>query len=202
MLNPILDSHTWAAVPFQFWSVVVFIFGCIVGSFLNVCIHRLPLEQSAVSPPSHCPHCKYSIPFYLNIPLVTWIYLRGKCKNCGAPISVRYFLVELLTALTFLVCWLYFGRQSIALALIYSIFLSGLIVATATDFEHILIPDEITIGGMVAGFIFSFLVPSLQGKDSLKEAIASSLLGMAVGAGSIYALLRGGKLVFGRKRKK
>jgi Type II secretory pathway, prepilin signal peptidase PulO and related peptidases len=181
----------------------MFVLGSIVGSFLNVCIHRLPLEQSVVSPPSHCPHCKYSIPFYLNIPLVTWVYLRGKCRNCGAPISVRYLLVELLTALTFLGCWVYFGRQSPALALIYAIFLSGLIVATATDFEHIIIPDEITIGGMVAGFIFSFLVPSLQGKDySLKESISSSLLGMAAGAGSIYALLRGGKLVFGRKRKK
>jgi leader peptidase (prepilin peptidase)/N-methyltransferase len=203
MLKAIFDPAYWAVVPFHFWSAVMFVLGSIVGSFLNVCIHRLPLEQSVVSPPSHCPHCKYSIPFYLNIPLVTWVYLRGKCRNCGARISVRYFLVELLTALTFLGCWLYFGRQSPALALIYSIFLSGLIVATATDFETILIPDEITIGGMVAGFIFSFLVPSLQGKDySLKEAIASSLFGIGVGAGSIYALLRGGKVVFGRKRKK
>src|SRR6266481_8161387 len=200
MISPIFDSQTWAAVPFHFWSLCFFVFGCIVGSFLNVCIYRMPLGLSVVMPPSHCPHCKYSIPFYLNIPLVTWVYLRGKCRNCGAPISIRYFLVELLTALTFLGCWLFFGRQSVALALIYSIFLSGLIVATATDFEHIIIPDEITIGGMVAGFIFSFLVPSLQGKDySLKDAMASSLLGMAVGAGSIYTLLRVGKLVFGRK---
>jgi len=115
---------------------------------------------------------------------------------------VRYFLVELLTGITFLGCWLFFGRQSVALALIYSIFLSGLIVATATDFEHIIIPDEITFGGMVAGFVFSFLVPSLQGESSLTSAMRNSLLGMGLGAGSIYALLRGGKLVFGRKRKK
>jgi leader peptidase (prepilin peptidase)/N-methyltransferase len=196
------DPHYWAAVPFHFWSVVMFVLGSIVGSFLNVCIHRLPLEQSVVSPPSHCPHCKYSIPFYLNIPLVTWLYLRGKCANCGAPISVRYFLVELLTAVTFLGCWLFFGHQSVALALIYSIFLSGLIVATATDFEHIIIPDEITIGGMVAGFIFSIFVPALHGTTSFKDSMASSLVGMAFGAGFIYALLRGGKLVFGRKRRK
>jgi leader peptidase (prepilin peptidase)/N-methyltransferase len=202
MLKAIFDPHYWAAVPFHFWSVVMFAFGSIVGSFLNVCIHRLPLEQSVVSPPSHCPHCKYSIPFYLNIPLVTWVYLRGKCANCGASISIRYFLVELLTAITFLGCWLAFGHQSVALALIYSVFLSGLIVATATDFEHIIIPDEITIGGMIAGFIFSFLVPSLQGESSLTGSMRSSLLGMGLGAGSIYALLRGGKLVFGRKRKK
>jgi leader peptidase (prepilin peptidase)/N-methyltransferase len=201
MLRAILDPQYWAAVPFHFWSVVMFALGSIVGSFLNVCIHRLPLEQSVVSPPSHCPHCKYSIPFYLNIPLVTWLYLRGKCKNCGAPISIRYFLVELLTAITFLGCWLFFGRQSVALALIYSIFLSGLIVATATDFEHIIIPDEITKGGMVAGFILSFFVPALQGTTSFKDSMARSLLGMAAGAGSIYLLLRGGKYVFGRKRK-
>lgn len=202
MLKAIFDPHYWAAVPFHFWSVVMFALGSIVGSFLNVCIHRLPLEQSVVSPPSHCPHCKYSIPFYLNIPLVTWVYLRGKCANCGAPISIRYFLVELLTAVTFLGCWLFFGHQSAALALIYSVFLSGLIVATATDFEHIIIPDEITFGGMIAGFIFSIFVPALQGTDKFKDSMASSLIGMAVGAGSIYALLRGGKLVFGRKRKK
>lgn len=202
MLKAIFDPHYWAVVPFHFWSVVMFTLGSIIGSFLNVCIHRLPLEQSVVSPPSHCPHCKYAIPFYLNIPLVTWVYLRGKCANCGAPISIRYFLVELLTAVTFLGCWLAFGRHSPALALVYSVFLSGLIVATATDFEHIIIPDEITIGGMVAGFIFSFLVPSLQGEISLTGSMRSSLFGMAFGAGSIYALLRGGKLVFGRKRKK
>ena len=201
MLNAIFDPHYWAVVPFHFWSAVMFCLGSIVGSFLNVCIHRLPLEQSVVSPPSHCPHCKYSIPFYLNIPLVTWLYLRGKCKNCGAPISIRYFLVELLASLTFLGCWLYFGRQSVALALIYSIFLSGLIVATATDFEHIIIPDEITIGGMVVGFIFSIFVPALQGETSMRYSMRNSLLGTAMGAGSIYALLRGGKLVFGRKRK-
>ena len=110
---PSFDSHNWAAVPFHFWSVVFFVFGSIVGSFLNVCIHRLPLGESIVSPPSHCPHCKYSIPWYLNIPLVTWLYLRGKCRNCGAPISIRYFLVELLTAVVFLGCWLAYRRQSV-----------------------------------------------------------------------------------------
>jgi len=200
MLNPILDSHTWAAVPFQFWSVVLFIFVCIVGSFLNVCIHRLPLGQSVVSPPSHCPHCKYSIPWYLNIPLITWVYLGGKCRNCGAPISVRYFLVELLTGIMFLGCWVSFAHTSIWQALIYSLFLAGLLVATFIDFEHFIIPDEITIGGMIAGFVCSFLVPSLHGATSLTSAMKGSLLGMAVGAGLIYAILRLGKLVFGRHR--
>ena len=127
MISATFDSRNWAAIPFHFWSVVFFVFGSMVGSFLNVCIYRLPLEQSIVSPPSHCPHCKYSIPWYLNIPLATWLYLRGKCRNCGAPISIRYFLVELLTAVTFLSCWLAFGGQSVGLALVYALFLAGLI---------------------------------------------------------------------------
>jgi len=200
MLNATLDSQNWAAVPFHFWSVVFFVFGSMVGSFLNVCIHRLPLDQSIVSPPSHCPHCRYSIPWYLNIPLVTWLYLGGKCRNCGAPISVRYFLVELLTAVTFLGCWLAFGRQSVWLALAYAGFLAGLIVATFIDFEHFIIPDQITIGGMVAGFICSFLLPGLHGETSLSGALRQSLLGMGAGAGIIYLLLRGGKLLFGRQK--
>jgi len=160
----------------------------------------MPLEQSVVSPPSHCPHCKYSIPCFLNIPLLTWFYLRGKCRNCGAPISIRYFLVELLTAVTFLGCWLTFGRQSAALALVYCLFLSGLIAATFIDFEHFIIPDEITIGGTVAGFICSFLVPQLYGETSPVAGMKQSFLGALVGAGLIYFILRAGKFFFGRQK--
>src|SRR5262249_24694154 len=127
MVNAIFDPNNWAGVPFHFWSAVFFVLGCMVGSFLNVCIHRMPLGQSIVSPPSHCPHCKYSIPWYLNIPLLTWLYLRGKCRNCGAPIAIRYFLVELLTGLLFLSCWLYYGHQSFLLALVYALFVAGLV---------------------------------------------------------------------------
>src|SRR5579871_6389403 len=130
------DAEAWSRVPFHFWSLTFFVFGCIVGSFLNVCIYRMPLGQSVVSPPSHCPHCNYSIPWYLNIPLVTWLYLQGKCANCRAPISVRYFLVELLTGAVFLGCWLVAGHQSAIVALIYCLFMAGLIAATFIDFEH------------------------------------------------------------------
>jgi leader peptidase (prepilin peptidase) / N-methyltransferase len=199
MFKAIFDAHNWAGVPFHFWSVVFFVFGSVVGSFLNVCIHRMPLGQSIVSPPSHCPSCKYSIPWYLNIPLVTWLYLGGKCRNCGAPISVRYFLVELLTAVVFLCCWLTYGPD-LARTLVYSLFLAGLIVATFIDYEHLIIPDEITIGGMVAGFVCSFLMPSLQGQTSFTGAMKFSLLGMGLGAGLIYGIVRAGKLVFGRQK--
>jgi leader peptidase (prepilin peptidase) / N-methyltransferase len=200
MLSRTFDPAVWAAVPFHFWSIVLFVFGCMVGSFLNVVVHRLPLGQSIVSPPSHCPHCKYSIPWYLNMPLVTWLVLRGKCRNCGAPISVRYFLVELLTGLFFLACWVRFGAVSVSLTLIYCFILAGLIAATFIDFEHFIIPDEITIGGMVLGFLASFFFPQLHGVTSVPVSLKQSLLGMALGAGLIYLIVRLGKLAFGRHK--
>ncbi len=200
MLSQTFDPGLWAAVPFHFWSATLFVFGCMVGSFLNVCIHRLPLGESIVSPPSHCPHCKYAIPWYLNVPLVTWLFLKGKCRNCGAPISVRYFLVELLTGLAFLACWLRFGHVSPALALINCLILAGLITATFIDFEHFIIPDEITIGGIVVGFVCSFFFPALHGVSSVPVSLKQSLLGMGVGAGLIYLIVRLGKLVFGRHK--
>src|ERR1700728_313132 len=205
--DAIFNAHTWAVVPFHFWSLVFFVFGCIVGSFLNVCIYRMPLELSVVSPPSHCPHCKYAITFYLNIPLVTWLVLRGRCKNCGAPISPRYFIVELLTGLVFLSCWLAFGHTAPWLAGVYSLFLAGLIVATFIDFEHFIIPDEITFGGMAVGFCASFLVPSshlsfpfARPMRASNLAMLDSVIGMAVGGAIVYGILRLGKLLFGRSR--
>jgi leader peptidase (prepilin peptidase)/N-methyltransferase len=201
-IDAIFNTHNWAVVPFHFWSLAFFALGCIVGSFLNVCIYRMPLDLSIVTPPSHCPHCKYAIPFYLNIPLVTWLVLHGRCKNCGAPISPRYFIVEFLTGATFLSCWLAFGNQSAWLAIVYAIFLAGLICATFIDFEHFIIPDEITIGGMVAGFAISFFLPSLHGAKTLAGGMTQSFLGILVGAGIIYAILRLGKLLFGRQRLK
>ena len=200
----IFNVHNWALVPFHFWSLCFFALGCIVGSFLNVCIYRMPLGMSIVTPKSHCPHCKYSIPWYLNIPLVTWLALRGRCKNCGAPISGRYFVVELLTGVAFLGCWLAFGNAShplpsMPVALVYAIFLAGLIVATFIDFEHFIIPDEITIGGMAAGFAASFFLPSLHGARTLYVGMGRSFIGAIVGAATMYAILRLGKLLFGRQ---
>jgi leader peptidase (prepilin peptidase)/N-methyltransferase len=206
-IDAIFNAHNWSVVPFHFWSLAFFALGCIVGSFLNVCIYRMPLDLSVVSPPSHCPHCKYAIPFYLNVPLVTWLALRGRCKNCGAPISSRYFIVELLTGVAFLSCWLKFGDMnhplpSLALALVYAIFLAGLICATFIDFEHFIIPDEITLGGMVVGFAVSFLLPSLHGAKTNADGMIQSLLGIVVGAGIIYVILRLGKLLFGHQKLK
>lgn len=189
-----------ASVPFHFWSFWFFVFGSMVGSFLNVCIHRMPLGLSVVSPPSHCPHCKYSIPFYLNIPLVTWLWLRGKCANCAVPISPRYFAVELLTGLGFLACWLRFGTKGFAPPIIYCVLLAGFIAATFIDFEHFIIPDEITIGGIAVGVVLSGLFPEIHFGEKAADGLKQAALGAAVGGGLIYGVLRLGKLLFGQQR--
>jgi leader peptidase (prepilin peptidase)/N-methyltransferase len=192
------DPEIWARVPFHFWSVVLFVFGTMVGSFLNVCIYRMPLGKSVVTPASHCPYCGYSIPFYLNIPLVTWLMLRGKCANCGAPISIRYFLVELLTGVMFLACWLAYGKQSAAMALVYCLVMAGLIVATFIDIEHFIIPDAITFGGMGMGFICSSLVPSLHHVTLVTESLRASFFGILIGGLVVQSVRLAGKLAFGR----
>jgi leader peptidase (prepilin peptidase)/N-methyltransferase len=171
-----------------------------VGSFLNVCIHRMPRGESLVSPPSHCPHCGYSIPWFLNLPLITWLYLRGRCRNCAIPISPRYFIVELLTGFAFLACWIGYGHQSALVALIYCLFIAGLIAASFIDFEHFIIPDEITIGGAVVGFLLSLLVPALHRVESSAAALEQSILGILLGAGLVYGILRLSKLLYGRQR--
>ena len=194
------DPLVWAAVPFHFWSAAFFVFGAAVGSFLNVCIYRMPRGMSVISPPSHCPNCNYSIPWYLNVPLVTWLVLKGKCGNCKGPIASRYFLVELLTGVAFLGSWLAVGRISPLLALAYCLILAGFIAASFIDFEHFIIPDEFTIGGMVAGFLCSLAVPMLHQVNDPVIALKQSALGMIVGGGVVYAILRLGKLLFGKQK--
>jgi leader peptidase (prepilin peptidase)/N-methyltransferase len=194
------DLEHWAGLPFHFWSVVFFVLGAMIGSFLNVCIHRLPREESLVSPGSHCPHCGAAISWYRNFPLFSWLTLRGRCANCHGPISARYFLVELLTAGLFLASWLAFGGRSWALALVYCVFLAGLIAAAFIDFEHTIIPDAITLGGIVAGFLGSFLVPELHRADTPTVALQRCFVGAGLGAGLIYGTLRLGKLWKGKQR--
>ena len=207
-IDAIFNAHNWALVPFHFWSLCFFALGCITGSFLNVCIHRMPLDMSIITPRSHCPHCKYSIPWYLNLPLITWLALRGRCKNCGAPISPRYFIVELLTGVAFLGCWLAFGAAghplpSLPLALVYAVFLAGLIVATFIDFEHLIIPDEITLGGMVVGLVLSFFLPALHGARVYERwDCGGGWLAPSWARGRFTPILRLGKWLFGRQRLK
>ena len=194
----LFDAHTWGMVPFHFWTGVFFCLGAIVGSFLNVCIYRLPLGQSVLRPGSHCPHCGTAIPWRFNLPLVSWLWLRGRCAFCGGGIRARYFAVESVTAAAFAVCWGVFGEASPALALTYCVLLAGLLAATAIDWEHFIIPDQITLGGIGVGLLCSFLVPVLQRAESPVVGLQRSLIGAAVGGLLIYAVVRGGKLMFGR----
>ena len=130
----------------------------------------------------------------------SWLYLRGRCAHCQEPISARYFLVELLTGLAFLGSWLAFGPFSVGVALVYCLFLAGLIVATFIDFEHFIIPDEITIGGMVAGFLCALAVPQLHGAKLAARSLEQSFFGIVVGGGLVYLILRLGKMLFGKQR--
>ena len=179
-------------------NAVTFVLGAAVGSFLNVCIYRLPLDLSVNEPRrSFCPSCKNPIPWHQNLPLLSWLFLRGRCANCGNRIAFRYFAVELLTALLFLAIWLSF-RWDIAIA--YWVFVSLLIVATFVDFEHFIIPDEITIGGTVAGVVTSLILPALMGTESRIVSVITSLASAAAGYGLLWLVLEGGKLAFGKKR--
>src|SRR3712207_2766832 len=145
------------------FSTFAFLLGAAVGSFLNVVIYRLPLDLSVNDPKrSFCPSCKRQIPWHQNLPLISWLHLRGRCPNCGSRIAFRYFAVELLTALMFLAVWRCFPWQ---VAIAYFILVSLLIAATFIDFEHFIIPDEITLGGVAAGVVASFLVPELMFTD-------------------------------------
>jgi leader peptidase (prepilin peptidase)/N-methyltransferase len=181
-----------------FFTVVAFSVGAVVGSFLNVCIYRLPLDLSVNKPRrSFCPSCKKQLTWWQNIPLVSWLMLRGKCAYCGARIPVRYFAVELLTALLFLVVWKTFPWE---MAIAYWVFVSLLVVATFIDFEHFIIPDEITIGGTVAGIVACGIVPELMAAHARGRALLTSGLSAALGYVVLWVVLEAGKKVFGKKK--
>lgn len=175
-----------------------FVLGAALGSFLNVCIYRLPLDLSVNQPRrSFCPHCKNPIPWFQNIPLLSWLWLRGRCAQCGAKISFRYFGVELLTGLLFVAVWRAFP---LPVAVAYWIFVSLLLVATFIDLEHFIIPDQITIGGTVAGILASVLVPQIQSADTRSAAVIKSVLAAALGYVALLFVLEAGKIAFGKKR--
>ena len=191
-------------VPYQVYDaifgVTAFVVGAIVGSFLNVCVYRLPLGMSVNEPRrSFCPHCKAQLAWHENIPIFGWLALRGRCAHCRAPIAARYPLVELLTAMLFFFVYYRF-REEWMLVLPYWIFTGLVIVATFIDFDHFIIPDEITIGGTAAGVALSLAVPALMGEESHAYALLWSLLGAAVGYFTLWGVVEAGKIAFGRKR--
>jgi leader peptidase (prepilin peptidase)/N-methyltransferase len=178
----------------------IFVLGLAFGSFLNVCIYRLPLDLSVVTPRSACPGCKQPIAFYDNLPVLSWLILRGRCRHCKTRISARYLLIEVLTGVLFLGCYTYFGFTLATLKYcVFGFLLLGLIF---TDAETKLLPDKLTLPGLALGLVFSLLVPVhdmasqfLPGVLNLPFSaditsrlfsLLDSLLGAALGASFIY----------------
>ena len=181
-----------------FFGTFAFVLGAVVGSFLNVCIYRMPLDLSVNEPRrSFCPACKKQLRWYQNIPLLSWFFLRGRCANCGSQIAFRYVVVELVTALLFLAVWL---QSPWPIALAYWVFISLLIVGIFIDLEHFIIPDEVTIGGTIAGILASFLVPALMSTEGRWAALLTSALSAVLGYAILWIVLEAGKKVFGKKK--
>ena len=162
--------------------------GAIVGSFANVCIHRLPRGESVVTPPSRCPTCGARITFYDNVPVVSWILLRGRCRSCAAPIPARYPLVEAAVSLLFLVCAAAWGPTLDALS--GALFGTACLVLMATDLAHRILPDEITLGGLAAALLLATARDAgAGGRFTLAESrLLEALLGVILGGGFLLAV--------------
>ena len=151
--------------------------GLAVGSFLNVVIYRLPLQKSVVRPGSRCPGCGYELRWFDNIPVLSWLLLRGRCRTCGASISIRYPIVEILTMVMFLLHWWVFGWT--VLMAVRLVFACALIALFAIDLEHHLLPDRITLPGIVVGLVSSLIVPG---------GPLDAILGTILGGGVLWAI--------------
>ena len=172
-----------------FVMIASVVFGSVVGSFLNVCIFRIPAGKSIVLPSSHCVTCQQPIRFYDNIPILSYLALRGRCRHCHTSIAFRYVLVEFLGGLMAVGVYLMFG-PSIE-AIVYYAFIAALLTITFIDIDHQIIPDVISLPGIAVGFAASFLMPSITWMDSL--------IGILAGGGSLYAVAWGYALITGKE---
>ena len=202
-----------------FLAIISFIIGASIGSFLNVVIYRLPRSISVNKPRrSFCPSCNYKIPFYLNIPIVSWLILLGKCRNCSSKVSIRYLFVELITGVLFLICWLIYalplsGQFQVTYYLVLPgwLLISLLVSASLIDYEHQIIPDGLNIIGIISGLIFALIFPlvpvNIMGIDSFfnsyeitwYKSFVISLLSGVFGFLIIYSVVFLGKIAFGTK---
>lgn len=157
-------------------EIFVFVFGLCIGSFMNVCIYRLPASKSVIHPPSMCPNCGSSIRFYDNIPVLSYLLLGGRCRHCKVPVSLRYPLVELMSGVFALGVLMKFGLT--LEALVYYGFIAVLLLITFIDLDHQIIPDVITLPGIPIGFIAALALPTLTYTDSI--------LGLIAGGGSLF----------------
>jgi leader peptidase (prepilin peptidase)/N-methyltransferase len=172
----------------MFLLIYVFGIGLCIGSFLNVCIYRVPQGASIVSPPSACPGCGARIRWYDNLPVISYILLGRRCRHCKTSISIRYPLVELLTGIFAVTVALQFGFQWESL--IYFIFIAALLVVTFIDLDHRIIPDVISLPGIPIGFAASFALPAVTWSNSL--------YGILLGGGSLLAIAWGYRLITGK----
>lgn len=156
---------------------MVAVFGLLIGSFLNVVIHRVPRKESLVSPGSRCPGCGYALRWYDNIPVVSYAMLGGRCRRCRAPISIRYPLVELTTAIVFVAHYFVFGWTP--LLAVRLLFAASLVALFAIDLEHHLLPDVITLPGILVGLAASAFLP---------PGLVEALIGMLIGGGSLWLI--------------
>jgi len=163
--------------PPAFFLAFAAAFGAIVGSFLNVCIYRLPRGASIVWPASRCPGCRRPLSWFENIPLASYVVLRGRCRTCRASIAIRYPIVEALTAAMFALAWWYYGPSVLLLSRL--IFGCALIVLFAIDLEHHLLPNAVTLPAIIVGFALSF---------GAEPGWLASLMGAALGAGLLYGV--------------
>jgi leader peptidase (prepilin peptidase) / N-methyltransferase len=182
--------------------LLVFFVGLLIGSFLNVCILRIPQSESIVLPASHCPKCNADIKPYDNIPVVSWLVLGGKCRKCKTRISMLYPAVELLTGLLFLVCYLAFGLSLEALK--WSVFAALLVVLTVTDFRERILPDKVNLTGLGMGLLLSFFIQPFDGTAAWLSghlfafppptaalSVADALLGAAGASGLLWLVAEG-----------
>jgi leader peptidase (prepilin peptidase)/N-methyltransferase len=170
-----------------------FVVGSCIGSFLNVCVYRIPLNRSVVSPGSHCAACGAPIPWYHNLPVLSWLILQGRAACCGTRIDARYPVVELGVALLFLGLWLNFPPLE---AVIYAIMSAGLVAACLIDLDHYIIPDRFTLGGCLAGFIACTVDPALMGEKTAVQGFSWSLASAIIGGLTLLAVAWGGTLLF------
>lgn len=175
-------------------SFFVFVFGAVFGSFLNVCIHRFPRGESIVHPGSHCPGCQAPVAWYDNIPLISYLMLRAKCRKCDKPIAFRYFLVELVSGMIWLGFWSGAGFTGYSAAGIF--FFMVLLAVSATDLETGYIPDKLTFPGMAVGLTVSALIPELHDKTIWYRGMISSVLGLLAGGGILVAIGLLGNFLF------
>ena len=188
-------SRLFAALPLPIlvaWGALV---GACFGSFLSVCIWRIPREESVVRPRSHCPACGKLIPWYRNFPVVSWLALRGKCADCGARISPRYLLLELLTAALFALVAAKFGYDP-PLMLLGWVIVFGLELGTFVDLDWYILPDRVTVGGMVLGVAASAAMPRMHGAYAWHDGLLSSAIGLAFGFGLLWLVSVVGKAVY------